>query len=206
MTCKACRKTFADLDGEEKSGTRALQLDTGHPSCQCEAFSVSEHSSGVVDDTEILVRILVAPQHMDKKGLPRAAALSDAERSGLSVFREKQATDEDIRKVARGLVERARLANPGRAGVFGVLRMLCRTIRGCQIGGEGKRCYCVYDTARKDINSHAEAFQCIAGVPDEVRDERRRKLFSEVRTAFIPVEEFRDGLLRDLAPSEGRRG
>ena len=117
------------LDDGEASGERAFRLDTSQPGCRCQNLSVSEHSSGPVECKEVLIRILVAPQHMDKKRRPRAAALSDAERNGLSVFREHQATNSEIREVAEGLVARARAANGEKAGVFGVLRMSCGTVR-----------------------------------------------------------------------------
>jgi hypothetical protein len=201
--CVDCRATFALLERSENFQRRAMLLDETHPDCCCQALSVSEHSTGRIDGNEILVRILVAPQHMDKRGEPKAGALTDAERSGLSLFREGQATDTEIRKVAEVLVERARGANgrkPEKAGVFGALRMRCNVIRCLKIELESTPSYCVYDTALKETPSHAETFQRVAGVPPELCEERRRALFNLVKADFVPVALFRAGLLLDLAP------
>jgi len=201
--CADCRATFTLLDRGEHFQRRALLLDQTHPECVCQTQSVSEYSTGPIDGDEILVRILVAPQHMDRKGGPKAGALTDAERSGLSLFREEQATDAEIRKVAEGLVERARAANlgkPEKAGVFGALRMKCSVIRCLKIEQDPAPPYCVYDTALKETPSHAETFQRVAGAPLELCDERRRALFNLVKADFVPVALFRSGLLLDLAP------
>jgi len=158
-----------------------------------------------VSSDETLIRLLVAPQHMKKGGGPKAAALTDAERAGLSVFRECHATDDEIRKVAENLVETARVAqgNKGdKAGVFGVLRVPCVTIRSSKAPSDTAPAYCVYDTAEKDIPSHAEAFQRVAAASDGLPDERRRILFDAVKSEFVAVDKFRGGLLDDLAPKQ----
>jgi hypothetical protein len=199
--CAACRATFFELQAVQPSSSRAIKIDELQPSCCCQRHSVSEFSSGPVKSEEVLIRVLVAPQHMDKrKELPKAAALTDAERSGLSVFREHQATDEEIRKVAEGLVKTARAAQGDKAGIFGVLRMPCATIRTCRAEADDDPAYCVYDTAEKYIPSHAEAFQRVHDVEDGLREERRRLLYAAVKSEFVSVDKFRNGLLSDLAP------
>lgn len=179
---------------------RALRLDELRPKCRCERTSVTPISSGIVAPEEILIRVLVAPQHMKGNGKPKAAALSDAERTGLSVLREQTATDEEIRSVATGLVERARRAQGDKAGVFGVLRMQCGSIRNITAIDETVGAYCVYDTALKELPSHAEAFQRVFGVDPSLQEERRKRLFDSVNLTFISAEDFRNGLLADLAP------
>jgi hypothetical protein len=147
----------------------------------------------------VLIRILVAPQHM-KKGLPKAAALSDAERNGLSMFREAEATDDQIRAVAETLVNRAREKNTAKAGVFGVLRIRCGDIRRCIAPPENEPGYCVYDTALLETPSHAEAFQRVHNCELPIQDLRRNALFAKVESTFVRVQDFRQGLLADLAP------
>ncbi len=198
--CIECRATFVALNNHEPHSERAVRLDELQPGCRCQDHSVSDHSLGRVEPGETLIRVLVAPQHIGRDKLPKPAALSDAERSGLSVFRESQATDGEIRNVAEGLVERARASQGDKAGVFGVLRMPCITVRECRADGECAPGYCVYDTAETLIPSHAEAFQRVHGTDDALRDARRKTLFSLVKSGFVSVEDFRDGLLRDLAP------
>lgn len=201
--CTDCRTTFAALKACNPSSERAQKLDAAQPECRCQGHSVSPFSHGPVGDDEILIRVLVAPQHMDKKKkLPRAAALSDAERAGLSVFRELEATDQEIRGVAEKLVERARATQGSKAGVFGVLRMVCRDVRLCRSEEDVSPAYCVYDTAEKEIESHAEVFQRVHQADDSLKDARRLALFNVVKTAFVSVGDFRKGLLKDLAPAE----
>lgn len=208
MSCEQCRATFVALEtSDEALPPRADRLDEAEPECRCEAFSVSEHSPGSVLNEEVLVRILVAPQHMHKKKIqPTAASLSDSERKGLSVIRNGYIEDDIIRAVAEGLVNRARNSNNDKAGVFGVLLIECSTVRQFVRFEESKRCYCVYDTAEKNNHGHAEIFQQVAGVEKPIRDDRRQKLFEAVKTRFVPVNEFRGGLLAYLAPPSLPKG
>jgi hypothetical protein len=203
VSCANCQATFAALESEEYK-ERARRLDEQEPGCRCQLVQVSKHSPGQVENTEVLVRILVAPQHMRRKtGRPRSAALTDAERGGLSVFREERATDAEIRKVAEDLVFSARARQGKGAGVFGVLKMECVKVRNFCRDTEKEPCYCVYDSALERLPSHAEAFQRIAGVEDAIREDRRNTLFELIKAGFVPVDEFRDGLLKDLAPGLG---
>ena len=116
--CTACNATFSALDLPSFSKDRAACIDKEQPHCRCEDVSVSVYSSGPVENHETLIRILVAPQHMNRKRKPKSAALTDAKRGGLSMFREDQVTNEQIRIVAEGLVTRARKSDAS-AGVFG---------------------------------------------------------------------------------------
>jgi hypothetical protein len=202
LLCRArCRRTFRALEKALPSRSRASILDSERPNCRCEKASVSPHSPGRIEESEILVRILVAPQHIrPKTGRPRAAALSDAETHGLSLIRERTATDEEIRATAEMLVARARQANGDKAGVFGVLRMTCSTVRGFRYAQEIEQCYCIYDTALPEQRSHAESFQRVAGAEDGISAQRRERLFDQLQETFVPVQDFRDGLLSDLAP------
>jgi hypothetical protein len=198
-----CRATFAALKSDEFKNCRAVHLDEKQPNCRCQQLSVSEFSIGPVENREKLLRLLMAPQHHGKNGQPKASALTDAERNGLSVFREAQATDD--RRVATGLVNRARegqsdIKKKAKIGVFGVLNMTCSAIRQFIRESELRPCYCVYDTAQPDIPSHAETFQCVASVDQAVCEDRRRQLFTIVQPTFVPVADFRKGLLKDLAP------
>jgi hypothetical protein len=158
-----------------------------------------------VSDDEVLIRVLVAPQHIHKKkSRPTGQALSAAESSGLSLMRENHATDDAIRAVAERLVNRARASQgeqSGKVGVFGVLQMRCSIVRASKADGDEAPAYCVYDTALPHDVSHAEAFQRTNDAEPEMILARRRQLLSEVEATFIPVADFRGGLLRDLSPT-----
>jgi hypothetical protein len=205
--CEDCRAAFAQLD-ESEDRLRALHLDELQPYCRCQTSSVSAHSPGPVVDEEILIRVVVAPEQV-KKGKPTPATISGAESGGLSLMRQNEATDAIVRAVAKGLVDRARARRGDQAnkvGVFGILEIRCGTIRAAKANGETQPAYCVYDTALEhDADggvSHAEAFQRISQAEKELQLARRKKLFTEVETSFIPVAEFRNGLLSDLAPHD----
>jgi hypothetical protein len=200
--CPSCRSTFDALKDSLES-ERAARLDELQPRCCCQSHSVSRHSVGIVGATEVLIRLLVAPYHMNKRKLPRAAALSAAENIGLSVFRENQATDAEIRNIAEGLVRRARDSQGDKgdkAGIFGALMMPCASIRESKADDEIDPAYCVYDTALEHIPSHAEAFQRVRAADEALREARRLALFTSVQSGFVSVENFRKGLLSDLAP------
>ena len=104
MPCDDCLAVFAALSRLEISKMRAVRLDEACPSCKCSDVSVSEFSPGPIANPELLVRLLLAPQHMNKKRAPRAAALTDAETHGLSLFRDEHATDQHIITQAEQLV------------------------------------------------------------------------------------------------------
>jgi hypothetical protein len=200
-----CRATFAALKTDEFTNRRALYLDEKQSNCCCEQHSVSEFSQGPVENHEKIIRLLVAPQHA-KNGRPKASALTDAERNGLSLFREALVTDNHIRSVAMRLVARARenqinSRKKCEVGLFGVLYIECSVIRAFKRDAESERCYCVYDTAQADNPSHSEAFQCVASIDEAVQEDRRRQLFTIVQSTFVSVIEFRNGLLKDLAPA-----
>ncbi|MFG1433191.1 hypothetical protein V5F44_19380 [Xanthobacter sp. V2C-8] len=162
---------------------------------------MSEFSPGPVGSDELLIRIIVAPQHIHpKKKTPKAGALADAERGGLSIFRNDQATNEEIRRVAEALVNRARKIHGEKAGVFGVIMMSCKVVRECRAENEVDPSFCVYDTGLSDMTSHSEAFQRIHNADDALREARRCALFNAVKDNFLDVFSFRDGLLSDLAP------
>lgn len=199
MACQECRAAFAALDHLDITRLRAAKLDEACPVCTCENVSVSDFSPGLVVNKELLLRLLLAPQHMNKRRAPRAAALTDAETHGLSLFRDKYASDQEIIAQAEKLVQRARGSNP-KAGVFGVLQIAAEQVRDYCHPQDSSQSYCIYDTGLKEVPSHAEIFQRVANVDPALCEDRRRELFSLVCTGFIPVADFRNGILSHLAP------
>ena len=208
MSCATCRETFAGLRSVDPTSDCAHWLDQREPQCRCQVVSVSEFSRCPVENEETLVRIIVAPQHLHRRTKePKATTLTHAQTIGMSVFRENLATDKEILDAAKTLVARARAsaARGGRGdekkvGVLGVLRMTCEQIRTFRWETEPDPCFCVYDTATRLAPAHADAFQRIANVSPEVQDARKNALFAHIKSGFLPVEKFRNGLLAGLAP------
>jgi hypothetical protein len=186
---------------------RALWLDRQEPGCRCQRISISERSPGAVADAETLIRIAIEPDHFFRNtGLLRPTILLDAENRGMSVFREEQAADAEIRAAAERIVANARTfarnrrRNENNIGVGGLLRIKCCDIRAFCGQGETDPCYCVYDNASRNSPAHAAAFQRIANVSAEIRDARRNALFERIKDDLRTVDQFRGGLLKDLAP------
>lgn len=201
MSQDACRATFQGMKPPFAERERAQHLDEQHPLCSCQPHCVSEYSIGPVQDDEILIRVLISPQHMHKKRVePLPASISSAELGGLSVFREAQATDIQIRRVAEGLVALAKQSGNAKAGVFGVLRFSCGVPRHMVIPLEARPGYGVYDTGLRENASHSEVFQRMHGTADEIKLARRTTLFGLIKPTFLAVAAFRNGLLNDLAP------
>lgn len=188
---------FAALDRKEW----ASAIDTSSPQCKCQDSSVSDHSRGAIADDEYLIRLVIAPQHVDKKKKTvKNAVLSHAETCGMSVFRDDAPTDE-IMSVAKELVDSARSKGNLEAGLFGVLRFRCRDARQYTPEEEEAPVYCVYDTAKSDKPSHGDAFQRVNGVDKNRHDIRRKGLFAVIGSTFVPNEDFREGAFMSLAPN-----
>ncbi len=199
MECEACRLSFKKFDQLKE---RVSEIDRLHPNCGCQSTSVSQFSPGVVSDDEVLIRLVIAPIH--GTSAPKPAALQTAETHGLSVFRKKYVSDTELRKRAEELVSNAREGrpkSPESAGLMSVIEMYAGIIRSCSVPVESTPSFCVYDTAEHDIPSHAEAFQRMHDVQIAIKSLRRTALFNLVKSGFVPVSEYRQGLLADLAPS-----
>lgn len=140
------------------------------------------------------------PFHVDrKKNRLKEGAITAAERSGLSLFRESQVTDKEIRGSAEEIINKARSKGNEKAAVYGILRVKCSVFRSFRCDN-GLQCYCVYDTALEDKPSHSDAFQTTYGADEENKKKRRRGLLLHLHEwGLIKVENFRNGLLLDLA-------
>ena len=138
-----------------------------------------------------------------KRGNLSASAFSNAEQKGLSIIRNLYATDSYIRNTAENLVYNARAKekkNPDKIGIPGVLMIPAILISSCTSEEETEPGFCLYDTAKPESNSHADAFQRLFETSEGVRMKRREALLELAKDKFIPVNEFRGGLLSDLAP------
>lgn len=174
-----------------REALEAAQLDEIAPWCACEACAASDFGPVKID--EQLIRFIVPPSHWDKaKARPKAAALSHAQTSGMSVFREKFVTDQELMINAAALVDRRREADPTH-GLMGILVFSAEKVK--RLFGEARSPYCIYDTALPLLPSHSDIFQRVHAANDDEQLIRRRALFSAVQDGFVKLSDFRQGLL-----------
>ncbi len=192
LDCRAIMRSVA----EDRSA--ALTLDSAAPNCSCEACSFSEF--GPVQPEEELLRIVIVPQHV-KNGKVKAAVLSHAENIGMSCFRRARASDSELRATACELVDVARKNDP-KVGIYGVLLMPAKLVKECVDEVGGVPVFCVYDTAMPGRPAHTDVFQRREGADELVAQTRRQDLFGRVKNNFIPVSEFRGGLLMDFRATD----
>ncbi len=177
--------------------TAAEVIDQQFPECGCEKCSVSPHSPGPISSEEKLIRLVVAPLHIDKKlQTPTVAALVRVHSTGLSVVRHSASNDE-IRSTAEKLIADVRQRNKGKmVGLHGVFMIHSSSIINWKTTS-GNRVFCLYDTGRSHSPLHAEIFyvgdrsQKVAMATD---------LLARIKGTFEPVEIFRNGAFADLAP------
>jgi len=86
---------------------RCSRISESRPKCSCESESVSTHSPGPVDDSELVARLIYSPLHIDSTtGGVTEAVFSDAKDKGLSVQRMVHTTDARIRAVGESKLAR----------------------------------------------------------------------------------------------------
>lgn len=179
----------------DNGAARAREIDLAHPNCCCEACSLSTY--GPVAGEETLVRFIFAPQHVNKKGRPRAAALSSATTIGLSTFREALTADDDLLRVAQDLHTRAKAAN-AQAALIGVLLFPAGLVKSpCEHANDEPIC-CTYDVPHSGVESHADILQRVVDWDDQSQTLQRQWLFDQIGSHFVPASEYRGGLLAHL--------
>lgn len=172
----SCRDAFQEAAA---AADPCRQLSQNQPGCICEADSVSEHSPGVINNTEILARLIYSPLHVDPTtGLTTELAFSDVKDKGLSVQRLTHATAADVHAMgakkladdhARGKTDRRYL---------GIVTGAVSQIR-AEVYPESARAFCAYDTAGLDDPAHADVCQTPASPSAMKRARKRlRDLFS----------------------------
>jgi hypothetical protein len=146
MTCEACRAAVAHPIATEI----AARLHAACVAvCGCENFSLSDHSPGRVDDSELLDLIISDPQSIQDGKLPHPSALVQIDRAGLSVLRDR-AANEEFEQTIRELKDRAEMNGKER-----FFHGIC-SIRTAGIRGDAEnRFLCVYDTALRTKPNHA---------------------------------------------------
>lgn len=147
------------------------------PDCACERESVSKHSPGSVGSDEVLVRTLFREQDLDPDGRVKPIHFRpELSTRGLSVDRVHLAGTEKL--VSNKCADRRY------NGYLSFLAVRCGDIRDL-LGDEGRRLFCIYDTAIKDNRAHADICQNVV-LPrgEENRTSRMMAIAWQLRDAF----------------------
>lgn len=164
MTC-SCR----DLEAKHGNGKcKCVHYRKKFPDCTCEGESVSEYSSGRVCDDEVLVRAIFRPNYLDQRGYLMPTyfqnVVKDFTIRGLSVNRNRYVTETDLRA-------RLRYHPSNIHGYLGFIAAKCGDLR--QLRLDGRRAFCIYDSATEEDCSHADVCQAVSPVPDATKRESR---------------------------------
>jgi len=149
--------------------------------CDCEQTPRSCYSPGVVEDDEVLLRVIIAPRDINKDGFlaPTAIQTKDLLTRGWSLVRRGHSTLQETDNFASELAK-------GQS-VHGVGVISAEQVR-VVLDPTGQRVFCVYDDALKALKAHASALhEC----------EQNEKALKKARAAIIP---FRDVLLSAIQP------
>lgn len=177
-SCQEIEQQYGD------SGCKCIHFGRYFPNCQCEAESVSDHSPGPVKGEELLLRTLYSPIHINPTtGDVNPIYFRDAANRGLSVNRKMHIDEAELRVRIEGKIARDRDADKKRDDFFRVLTARCDAVKG--ILEDGKRLFCVYDTAMSDDPSHADICQANDPLTKHTKAERmkmRSRLFESFDT------------------------
>lgn len=145
--------------------------------CSCELESQSQYSPGIVSDEESVARLIFSPLHI-KDGVILSAAFSDVDVDGrgLSVNRLDYCGEDFLKDAgAKKAAEDRQRTGKGRDYEGYIMASVC-PVR-C-ILHEGKRAFCVKDTALPENISHAdiEKDSAYSNLTPSERRRLRRKL------------------------------
>jgi hypothetical protein len=159
---------------------------------------MSEHSPGVVENSEQLALFVFHPMHhIDKNGNAKPNIFSHVHSTGRSVQRDTVATTNEIIGFAHKFLD----ADERRIWK-GVLLAKCNDLRDIMTS-DSNRSVCIYDTAEKSNPSHAEIGQTQRIIEEADQVELRHDLlvaFGEGK--ILPPTLYRQGTIWESLPTE----
>lgn len=182
------RLRLEELRDDHKSLVTSIMADS-EPEAW-ETFSLSTHSSGPVGDSEVLVRFVLAPTHIDNNGnIDPSNLLMDAFVRGYSVNRVTAPTDV-YSQIEGGLLlvsqwNEGRGEKPERR-LFAICWCACAEIRGLLDDVTGKRIAIVCDTGLALNPRHADVIA--VRVSKQNKQDIRIKLFEAMACNVHPIE------------------
>lgn len=150
------------------------------PDCECEHQSVSEHSPGLVDGSEVLVRTLFKEKPIDPDGnLKPVFFRLDPEARGFSVDRVLLMGPESLLSSKR--------ADARYNGYLQFIATCTLDVRELLEGG--RRLFCVYDSGTVENSFHADICQNVHVEPGvQNRKSRMMEIAWQLRSAFSPPQ------------------
>ena len=175
--CKELEREHGD------GGCKCGHYREAFPNCECEGCSVSDYSPRPVQPDEFLIRTVYSRVqiNIDTGRIDPVHLRHDVRTRGLSVNRKPHISEQNLRAKIENKIARDREDGKERDGFYCVVTARCSAVRGL-VDDDGKRLFCVYDTATEDDASHADICQAFE-LPPKTKDRRlltkklRRQLF-----------------------------
>ncbi len=179
LSCRDVELAYGD------SGCKCVHYRRLDPNGDCERHSVSEHSPGKVEHTEILYR-LILPEHLRQDlSTINPRALHAVEALGLSVIREEHVSPDDLRERAMAYANRKNVPLTD----VSLAMAQCGEVRAIEVSGA--QGYNVYDTATRHDRAHADVCRALALPPGTPGQRLRfRELRTELSEVFTVVRGF----------------
>ena len=179
--CKELERKYRD------SGCKCIHYREEYPGCECEKYSVSDHSPGLVQNDELLIRTVYSPIQINQETgqVNPAFFRNDALKRGLSINRKHQVSEADLRRKIECKIVRDRNEGKERDDFYRVVTARCSAVRRL-VSDDGERLFCVYDTASEEDISHADICQALdppPGTPD--RKMLSKKMSSRLFDVFV---------------------
>lgn len=157
---------------------------------------MSKHSSGVIENSEMLARFVFSPQQIDKKGRVKPNSFSHVHKQGCSIQRDSVAENVEMLEFVKNF-----LSGKDDRAWKGVLVCRCDNVRSIMDDKTAHRAICAYDTADMGNPSHAELCQTQYVIDEADEAELRFKLFSAFNSSdIITPLKYRGGAIWNSLP------
>jgi len=148
---------------------------------------MSEHSPGVVENSEFLARFVFSPMHFNRNGKLKPSVFSHVQTRGCSIQRESIANNDH----AFAMVQEVLNSNSDTAWQ-GVLFGQCGDVRSIMVNGN-RRSICIYDTADQENPAHGEMCQSEHFEADDFAEIRHDLFVAFANSNLTPPPEYRGG-------------
>lgn len=159
---------FFTTNEDNKSKCKLLRDYSEETLVVWENETATQWSPGPVNDDEVLYRQIFDPTHIDLPSQTlKPNAFQDASNKGLSVNRLRLVSRDVLIESGKAKVHKFNLDFPEKdpKSLWGLLRIQVSKIRSMTVKFDDDpipvRTFFIYDTAMKDVESHADICECI---------------------------------------------